>query len=524
MKNSLSKREQYLNGIENVCIIFSCILMLFTKFYKLAEIPYAIHVDEAGMAYDAWSLANFGVDRWLNHYPVYLNNFGRGQSALYAYLSAALVKLTGGDITILLMRLPGAIISCFAYFSALILLWKIFGKHWMTIGAFLLAIVPYFMMQSRFGLDCNLLVNMLTISVLLLQRAIEKNRTALFLIAGISWGITYYTYALSYVPNTIFLIVFLGYVLLIRRELWKKIIIFLIPVIILGLPLAVLIFINQFGLQQINLPFLSIIRINTYRGGELDFSVERAIENVEVIIKSVLWKDWMDYNAFAGYYTMYRISIPFIIIGFALLGIHFCKTIRKKEYYPEQVWWLIFVVYFLVSLGVLEPDINRTNGLFFALFIFLIWGLRGVYQFVKRFKKNIAVIVMSFLLCIYVKDAVSFLNFYFEMYPDVMYPQFLFIDTYEGVLEHLKENGLDNKTVYVDSLDVYHYLSAQTNPYDANIPETGQESYKNYYFWIPEEYQQGAVYIVRDTSHDFRQMLEQHVSAQYSDGMYICYY
>ena len=42
----------------------------------LNEVPFGLHVDEAGMAYDAFSFANWGVDRYLNSYPVYLINYG----------------------------------------------------------------------------------------------------------------------------------------------------------------------------------------------------------------------------------------------------------------------------------------------------------------------------------------------------------------------------------------------------------------------------------------------------------------
>lgn len=518
------KNERYMKYIERVFIVICCLFVFITKFYKLTEIPYGIHVDEAGMGYDAWCLANYGVDRWRNHLPVYLVNFGGGQSALYAYLCAVLVRFNGGNVNLLLMRLPGAIISFAAYISALFLLYKAVGKRWMMIGAFLLAIVPYFIMQSRFGLDCNLLVNMITISVLLLQRALEKKKTTMFIIAGVSWGLTYYTYALSYIPNTIILLILVIYLLWVERALWKKLMFFLFPVGVLGMPLALVVLVNELKLAQINLPFLSIIRIPQYRGGEVSFSFERAVENAKTIVKSILFRDWMEYNAFSGYYTMYRISIPFIIIGFVLLGVHCFKVWRRREYRIEQIWWLIFVVYFIVSLGVAEPDINKMNGIFFSLFIFLMWGIKGIYLLVRRFHKKIAYILMCVIIGIYAKDAFSFTNFYFGIYPEYIYPQFLFLGTYEEILTHLEDEGMEQETVYVDSLYVYHGLSAQTSPYDINIPENGENVYENYCFSLPDSFEQGAVYIVRETSYEYREMLEQYLEAQFSDGMYICYY
>ena len=68
---------------------------LFVHLFQITKIPNGIHVDEMGMGYDAWCLAHFGVDRYLKAYPVYLMNFGGGQSALYAYLCIPFVKWFG---------------------------------------------------------------------------------------------------------------------------------------------------------------------------------------------------------------------------------------------------------------------------------------------------------------------------------------------------------------------------------------------------------------------------------------------
>ena len=58
-------------------ILFTIILLIaiFIRIYRVQEIPHGLNVDEAGMAYDAYCLANYGTDRYLNHLPVYLINF-----------------------------------------------------------------------------------------------------------------------------------------------------------------------------------------------------------------------------------------------------------------------------------------------------------------------------------------------------------------------------------------------------------------------------------------------------------------
>jgi len=107
-----TKIKNYLNNIINkyykYIVIILLILIIFTSTYKLGKVPYGLHVDEAGMAYDALALSNLGTDRYLNKFPVYLINYGGGQSAMYAYLTALLIKIFG--YSTIIIRLPSVIL------------------------------------------------------------------------------------------------------------------------------------------------------------------------------------------------------------------------------------------------------------------------------------------------------------------------------------------------------------------------------------------------------------------------------
>ena len=105
--------------LEIVIFLSILIIALAVRGYNLSELPRGIHVDEAGMAYDAFSLANFRVDRYLKHLPVYLINFGGGQSALYAYLAAICVKFLG--ITTTAIRLPALFCNIIAIVAVYLL-------------------------------------------------------------------------------------------------------------------------------------------------------------------------------------------------------------------------------------------------------------------------------------------------------------------------------------------------------------------------------------------------------------------
>lgn len=115
--NNTAKLKKYF-----CAIIFTIIFLLaiFTRIYKIDTLLNGLHVDETGMGYDAFCIANYGVDRYLNKFPVYMINFGGGQSALYTYLAAIFVKIIG--LNIITIRMPGIILSLLAILSGFILI------------------------------------------------------------------------------------------------------------------------------------------------------------------------------------------------------------------------------------------------------------------------------------------------------------------------------------------------------------------------------------------------------------------
>ena len=109
--NEKNNKEINENKIDTFCdkhykkiwLVFVVILFI-TVIFKFGEIPTYIGVDEAGMVYDALNLAEYGTDRYMNSYPLYLTNFGSGQSSLCAYLVVLCIKLFGANM--ISYRLP----------------------------------------------------------------------------------------------------------------------------------------------------------------------------------------------------------------------------------------------------------------------------------------------------------------------------------------------------------------------------------------------------------------------------------
>ncbi|MBR3132894.1 MAG: glycosyltransferase family 39 protein [Clostridia bacterium] len=148
--------DDFINKKYKIVVLFLFILTAFTSLYKLGIVPYGLHVDEAGMAYDAFSLSKYGLDRYLNNYPVYLINYGGGQSAMYSYLTMILFRIFG--ISIYTIRTPAVLLRLLTFISIFFIMKDEKNKYKTISILFLFSICPYFIMQSRWGLDCNLLI------------------------------------------------------------------------------------------------------------------------------------------------------------------------------------------------------------------------------------------------------------------------------------------------------------------------------------------------------------------------------
>lgn len=65
-------------------LMFLCTILL--RVYKLAQLPDILHIDEAGLGYNAWCLAHYGTDRYLNVHPFLRAKFRRrSKSSIYLH-------------------------------------------------------------------------------------------------------------------------------------------------------------------------------------------------------------------------------------------------------------------------------------------------------------------------------------------------------------------------------------------------------------------------------------------------------
>ncbi len=475
-------------------ILFTAILIIaiFVRIYKVQEIPHGLNVDEAGMAYDAYCLANYGTDRYLNHLPVYLINFGGGQSALYAYITSILIKIMG--FSIFTIRLPAIVLGILAIIACYFMTKDKLGERFALAFMALIAICPWHIMSSRWGLDCNLLAPMSIISIFLLSKA--KN-TIGYITAGISFGLTLYTYALSYIILPIFLALSIIYMLYTKKIKFKNVVIMGVPIFIFAIPLMLMLLVNNGIIEQID-SFITIPKLFSYRGTEIKLSLVR--NNIS-FLKTMFTNDTLVYNALPEYGTIYLFAIFLSIFGFFVEINNLVRNIRNKKFEINSIILFLFIAGITCMLIIDDPNISKANVVFIPLLFFVTTTIQHIYRNYKTF--------FYIIIILYAINFISFSNFYFKKYEIKYEYQPCFERDLTDALNYVEDKFEKNNIyIYTSSPEPYIYtlVKNRISPYEFN--ETLHEGHKNdfsygrYYFgryyYENEELQDNAIYLVRD--------------------------
>lgn len=468
-------------------------ITIFTSFFKLGEVPYGMHVDEAGMAYDAMSISKYGVDRYLNINPIYLINYGGGQSAMYMYIASILIKIFGYSSFII--RLPIAIFRVLTFISIIFILRKDGNKLRRLIFLFLFSITPYFIMQSRWGLDCNLLISFISIALAFLICSIEqkKPRLILLLCSGITFGLSLYTYALSYIILPIFLFFLCIYILYIKRFKFRHLIILGLPIFILAIPLILMILINNGIINEIH-GFITIPLLKNYRGSEI--SLNNIPHNLYIILSLFSFdkEKILIYNSIPYFGTIYYMSIPFFIIGFVNCFKKLKKSFQLKKLDVNIIFMILFFSVLICQLLIVNPNINKANPIFIPILYFTTIGLETIF---RKYKQLVIPFLLLFLL-----NFGMFFNYYYYHYDNDNNNQYFFATSYLDAIESAR--SLEPNHIFIDNdltsqQYIYILLNNDISPY--NYAENNIKTIYNnkeiiYTFGIPNEINKDYVYIV----------------------------
>lgn len=461
---------------KQILLVF-VMFIIVSRIYKFGAVPACMGCDEAGAAYDAYCLANWGVDRYLNKLPVYLINFGGGQSALYVYLTVIFIKLFGTNI--ISYRLPELLFFIASIVVSYILVNKFKDKKTALLFTFLIIICPWHIEASREGIDCNLLAPMFILDLLLLSIAQDRKKSYMYIIAGISIGITLYTYALSYLLIPVFLIVYIGYMIYIKNINLRQIVLLGIPIFILAIPLMWMILLNKGIVDKTNLGIFTIPKLFIYRQNEIKFS-------------NLYRYGWYSIKCiFFSEDGLYLLEVPFFLIGCYVSVKEIIKSFQTKTFNITALIFMSLVAMLLTNLTVPIWTLNRGNILFIPILYITAIGM------IYMTKNSVKLTILN----------IAFLTILFINYESMYFiPKDYAMDPYKdneisAITENIESNDINKEAEkYIISNRkagpyIYTLIANKMSPYDfystADIeidgPKVTLKSYGKYHFIFDKE-------------------------------------
>ncbi len=502
---------------KNIIIILIFVIAILIRVINIETLPNDMNVDETGIAYDAYSISEYGVDRYLNKFPVYFINFGGGQSVLYTYILAAFMSFFGNSLVV--VRLPSIILSLISLVVIYKLVKQFHGEKSAILMMFIYSIMPWHIMQSRWGLDCNLLSSMILISTYMLVTAKSNLK---YILAGILFGITLYSYILSLIIVPIMLTIISIYLIYIKKAKVKNIIAVAIPVVILVIPILLMLLVNNGVINEIKTDYFTIPTLNSFRGGEV--SLNNVFENI-LSIDEIFISDGLAYNAIPEFGTLYIFSIPIVIFGIIILCINTARSIKNKEFSVDVIMLSILIANIVCFLVIKDPNINKLNSIFIPLIYSIYLTLKYTYKSNKIF--------LYVLIAIYIINFISFTTYYFTKYNEEYSEHIFWSSNMMDLTKYIEKYEVEEIYLDVNTRQpwIYTLYTNEISPYNFNESITKESktnyinmySYGKYNFNMISEIKENSIYIFENMN-EFENVLIQNGYEKEEYLVYRIYY
>lgn len=369
---------------ENKYVFYMIIIIIFgiiVRIYEFGTLPAGLNQDEAYAGYEAYSLMEYGKDSFGYSYPCYFTAWGSGMNVLESYLAIPFIKLFG--LSVFTFRLPQLICACISLPVFYLLLREIFNKKHALVGLSVLAVCPWHIMLSRWGLESNLAPAFLLFGFYFFVKGIRNNK--LFILSAMMYGIALYSYAITWtvVPLTVFLCGI--YLLLTKQKLkWQYVAISAGVLFVLALPLILFVLVNNGYIDEIKTSFFSVPKMLVMRDSEISLSN---------LIDPDCWKtfwnvfykqnDGLPWNSVGDFGMFGFISVPFMLLGIGkLIGVSI-KKIKERIFSYELLILLSAIASAICCLMLNNQNINRINSMHFNTLIFVTVGICEAISWVK---------------------------------------------------------------------------------------------------------------------------------------------
>lgn len=380
------------------------------RLYEWNSLPPPIWGDEAGSAYEAYSLLKTGMDKWGNSWPAYFPAWGSGQSTLHAILSLPLIALFGLNAwTARIVNLVLALLTLPLLYHAVRLA---LNRAVALLSLWLLALAPWHLMLSRWSLDCNLLPFFILLGVFLLEKVRARPRCRWTYLVFIPWALGLYSYSLFvfYLPFLVLTSLWLYRDALFRRKL----------------PLAVnlsasALVVSPFGLFILkNYVLKASLPFETWLPFDLPMLVSSRLQQINITYGTMLrsnlrfltrhLQDDLPWNQAPGFPPLFA---P--ILYLAAIGFFIALLVMIREKTPNVFFlWLACCA---PAIFIYAYNINRANAIFIPIIVLAAYACVRIWESVgSTTVRYVGAGVLAVSLLIFTG---SFVHFYFTDYRSI---------------------------------------------------------------------------------------------------------
>lgn len=469
-----------MKNFKNIFLLaFIVLLALFLRIYLLGIVPPGLTNDEADIGYDAYAILITGSDQWGNFLPTTsFMGFGDYRLPLYTYLVVPFVKIF--NLNSFSVRFPSALFGCVSVILIYLLTKKILLKSHINkeasglFAAFLFAVSPWCIGLSRIGIESNVAIAFMLLSLLLLFYGFYRQK--LLYLSAIFFALTIYTYT-SYSLFTPMVIVVS--VLFFKKEyikIKKTAILSLLLFAVLVMPLFI--FKSTAGVRASQISFINsqdniglLTNLNERRGScveKFPQIVCKVTENKQALFINTFVRNYLNHFSanflyINGTTTQYSI-LPqrglFYVIDLTFL---LCGVIYLLRYRNKNVFFIAILLLLSPIPDALTGEGHYSRASEMIPFLSVLEGVGAVYLWgLLRFSQStVRFTARAFIILLVFYSLISFLASYFSYFPKhySLYSQF----GYEEWAKIVKQKERQYDIIYVskygnDTKQYIYYL------------------------------------------------------------------
>ncbi len=381
-------------------LLLAVITTVLLRFWQLGEMPPGLYHDEAYNGLDAVSVLTDG--------PSLFFDANNGREPAYILLTSLAVAALGQ--TALAVRLVAAVVGSVTVIVVYLLADCWFGRKVGLLSAWMWAITLWPVHLSRIGLRAITLVPLLALTFWLGTLAFRKQKTGLWLLAGLVYGLSFYTYLAVRLTPVLVGLLFLyllwrGY----GKRLWPGIGWFGLGTAVSLLPLMLL-FLQDPGLILGRTGQVSILNPDI-NGGSL---IGTLLRQIGLALGMFIWRGdtILRHNPAGRPVFDWLMALPF------LMGLVWCGVNWKRPAAMTLLLW-VGVMLWPTILAEDTPHFLRAVGVLPAVLMLPAIGLAWLWEWAQLpawLRKGVVVALVTGSLLLTIRDYVNY-----STQPDVAY-------------------------------------------------------------------------------------------------------